>query len=296
MQQRELINFHKEREVGEILSDSFSFIRQNFKPLSKILLKGVGPILLLFVIAFTAYNFIILKGSNEVLITGEIENRIGELTSRFATTFAFGILFLMVVSLLFYSMFFSSINFAVQSYIENKGEIDVEEVTQKSKEKWFGFFGLALLGGIMMFFGMMALVIPGIYLFVPLSIVFSIMAFRGLTISESISYSFKLIRGSWWKSFLILFLMYLIYWISSFIFQIPLSIYTFIRTFVAARSDNLSMDTIMDWPYYILSALSLLVRLVLYGFIIITTTFLYFSLNEKRNRTGVFETIENLGE
>src|SRR5699024_10236922 len=122
MQNNEIINFRKERELGDIITDSFKFIRQNYKILSKILLKIVGPVMLLFVLSYTAYNYLILDGSTGFFDV-QMEKHVEELISQFAVTTLLGMLFMLVITFLFYGLFYAAINFSIQSYIENNGEI-----------------------------------------------------------------------------------------------------------------------------------------------------------------------------
>ncbi len=291
-----LINFKKERNLGEILSDTFAFIRQNYKSLFKIIYKVVGPILLLTLISYSVYLVVVLKGTGNFL-SPDIEENIDNLTSRYAMTFLMGMIFMIVVSVLFYSLFYATLNYSVQSYIENKGKIDEEEVAKKIKYNWSSFFKLAFLSGVFVVLGFFLFFIPGVYIAVPLSLVFSIMIFHEMGVMESISYSFKLIKNNWWMSFFTLFLMLLIYYTASSVFQMPAAIYSLFNTMVSAQSeDGISFTNIYDWPYLILNFLGTMAQFVLYGFVIISTIFLFFSLNEKLNKTGAFETIENLGE
>ena len=53
------IEFKKKREVGDILSDVFAFIRGNFKQLSLIILKTSSPAIILFIVAlaFMTYTY-----------------------------------------------------------------------------------------------------------------------------------------------------------------------------------------------------------------------------------------------
>lgn len=296
MQEQKLINFQKERDLGEVLSDTFTFIRQNYKSLFKVIYKVVGPVMLVMLLSYFAYNYFVFKGSAG-LFTPEFDQHLEQITSKFAVTFFLAIIFILAISVLFYAIFYAAINFAILSYIENKGEINVGEVADKVKEQWMNFFSLAFVAGVMVIFGVMLCFVPGVYLFVPMSLVFSIMIFRQQGVLDSISYSFKLIKSSWWMSFLILFLMLIIYYVGASFFQIPAFIYTLIKTmtFVQTNADMSSLSDIYNWPYMLLSLLGSLAQFVLYVFFIVSTVFLYFSLDEKRNRTGAFETIENLG-
>ena len=53
------IEFKKQRELGEILSDSFGFIRNEFKPFFGTILKIVGPYILVMLISMGFYMYTI---------------------------------------------------------------------------------------------------------------------------------------------------------------------------------------------------------------------------------------------
>ena len=53
------IEFKKQRELGEILSDSFVFIRNEFKPFLGTILKIVGPYILVMLISMGFYMYTI---------------------------------------------------------------------------------------------------------------------------------------------------------------------------------------------------------------------------------------------
>src|SRR5690625_3012708 len=153
MQQQELTNFQKERDLGEVLSDTFKFIRENYKSLFQVIYKVVGPVMLVMLLSYFAYNYLVLKGSTDIF-SAEFEQHLEDITSRFAMTFFLGIMFILVVSILFYAIFYAAINFAIQSYIENEGVINVAEVADKVKHRWMNFFSLAFVAGIMVIFGL----------------------------------------------------------------------------------------------------------------------------------------------
>ncbi|WAC03224.1 hypothetical protein N7U66_06525 [Lacinutrix neustonica] len=51
------IDFKKQRELGEIFTDTFAFIRNEYKPLFKSIIAIAGPYLLLFLFALVFYIY-----------------------------------------------------------------------------------------------------------------------------------------------------------------------------------------------------------------------------------------------
>lgn len=295
MQNNDIIKFRKERDLGDIITDSFKFIRENYKSLFKVMTRVVGPVLLLFILSFTAYNFIVFQGSGGFLTT-EMERHIEELVSRFAVTTLLGAVFMIGISFLFYALFYASLNYSIESYIENNGKIVVEEVSEKVRNTWGHFFGLSLLGTLILVVGFIFFFIPGIYFSAPLAIVFSVMAFHKTGASQSISYSFKLVKGNWWMTFFTVFVILILYYVMSAIFQLPATIYSIVKVMTVSTENEFSFTNMFDWIYIVLNAFSLLVQSLVFGFVVISSAFVYFNLDEKLNRTGTFETIRNLGE
>lgn len=291
------IKFKQERELGEVLSDTFAFIRQNFKALFKVILKVMTPVFVVMLVAFVAYYFLAFRDLNQLFDLIGSSTITGEFPTRFGFSVFLGSFVFLVISILFYAVYFATINYSIQSYIET-GEIDIQEVSGKVWKKWSGFFGLTFMSTMLMVIGFVLCFVPGIYLMVPLSIVFSVMAFEGFNATESIRYSLKLIRHNWWISFFTLFIIGLIYYLGSSLFQIPAMIYALVQTFTMAQeiSGDFNVLDIYNLPYFILTLIGALARFVLYGIVIIATVFIYFNLNEKHNQTGAFESIEKLGE
>lgn len=290
-----LINFKKERDFGELISDTFGFIKQNYKALFKVIVKVAGPIMLLTIVSYLVYNFIIFGGNSP--FSNNFDIIFEEVSGRYTITFMIGVVFMMVVSILFYAIFYAVINYSIQSYIEHDGEINIEEVSDQVRAKWSSFFGLTFVTGIMMFFGFLLCVLPGIYLAVPLSLTYAIMVFKNLGVSDSISYSFRLIKSNWWVSFFTLLVMLIFYYIIVSIFQIPSAIFTMVKVMtVDGNSPGVfNWSDFSSWMMLIFSGLVTVIQFFLFGFLVVTSSFIYFNLDEKLNRTGAFESIDRLG-
>ena len=52
---KDLINFKKQRELGDILTDTFAFIRSEWKALFGMIFKLAGPALVIVLIAYIYY-------------------------------------------------------------------------------------------------------------------------------------------------------------------------------------------------------------------------------------------------
>ena len=279
----QIIRFKQQRELGDIITVTFKFLRENYKPLLKNLLKNSGPFFLLLTAALVYYTYTVAGNPVQVFMGG---------SGNFIIPFVvYGIALLM-----FYSSFYGTILHFIKSYIEHEGIVNEEEVTNGVKNDFFSIFGLSLISSILIIAGLMLLVVPGIYVMVPLSLAGAVLVYRRTGITDAISYSFDLIKDHWWMTFLTLIVIYLLIYVIGLVFQMPMIIYMFIKAFTMAQEGSgAEMVNYNDWVFITLSVLSSLIQYFLSSITIIAIAFIYFNLNEHKNLTGAYEAIENLG-
>ncbi len=300
METANYIDFKRERDLGDILGDSFAFLRYNYKPLFQVIFKLVGPILLVLLLAVTGYLYLMFGQGVGLfsILSSNPENVDTVFGQFFGMTLLVGVV-IIAISVLFYAVFYASINYAIKSYIDHQGTILFDEVAANVRRTWGRFTGISLLAGLMVVVGLFFCIIPGIYLYVPLSLVFAIMAFYDMGVGDSIAYCFKLIKSNWWMSFLTLFIMGIIYYLGSSIFQVPVFIYSLVKAMTVSQDiavgGTADLSEIVDWIYILLSLIAYIARYVFYVLMIICSTFIFFNLNEKKNKTGAYEAIESLG-
>ena len=291
--ENQYINFKKQREIGEVISDTFKFIRENYKLLFTLIFKIAGPAFLILMLCLGYYMYVTM-GIFESL--GTSPNLL--LEGGYLTVGIFVAAILMLVSLvLYFSLLYGTVLNFIKSYVENKGIVNEQEVRQGVKNNIWDLLGIGIVTSIMIFFGFLLCFFPGIYLMVPLSLVFSILIFDKLGISESISYSFTLVKDNWWVTFATLLVMWLLMYLISLIFSLPALFYSLIKGFTMAQEGSMANPLEMfDWVYLLLNLISSIAQYLLYTITVISTVFIYFNLNERKNFTGTFETIDNLGK
>jgi len=285
------IEFKKQRELGEILSDSFGFIRNEFKPFFGTILKIVGPYILVMLISMGFYMYTI----------GDVFNltTIGNRTVNWASPviMVISVLALMLSSIAAYVLAQGTVLYYIKSYIDHKGETNFDEIRQGVYESFWSLIGLGILVGLSVFVGALFCLIPGIYLAVPLSISFAILVFLKKDTMESYQYSFTLIKENWWITFATLFVIYIIVMIATYAFSLPGVIYTWIKMGIfSGEMDAENMNLFSDPIYLLLNILSSLVQFLMNIILLVGTSLVFFNLNEKKNFTGTFERIESLGK
>jgi len=285
------IEFKKKRELGDIIQDTFIFIRSQFKPFFGVFLKIVGPFLGVMLIALALYLWYVgnlLTGGN---ISPETLGMAG------LTQLLIGILYL--VSLLtVYAISQSTVLHYIKSYTEGKGSIDFETIRSNVYASFWSFIGMIFLVSICLFVGIMLCCIPGIYLWVPLSLAFSIMVFDQMGVSEAFSESFKLVKDHWFMTFATLLIMFIIWYVASLAFSIPGTIYSYAKMgILSGELDAESMMNAFQDPIYIFfNMLATIAQFMLNIITLVAGALIYFNLNEHKNFTGTYERIQNLGK
>ncbi len=287
---QDFIQFKKQRELGSILTDTFKFIRLQWKPLFGLIFRIAGPALILLVLAYVFYMQTVF-GS-----LGVIDNNpfvFG--SSEFGFSLIISLILIILAGIAYYGLMYGTVMYSIQSYIKNNGEIDKKEVIAGVKKDFWKLMGISVLTGLMIIVGTIVCIAPGIYLAVVLATTYGILIFEKRSVTESISYSFELIKGEWWISFATLLVVLILYYIIIMIAQIPQYIYFFIKMFTVAETMSSDPSGMFDGIYIALNGFALIMQYIFYVIIVITTGFIYFNLNEKKNFTGTIETIESLG-
>ena len=286
--QNKLIQFKKQRDLGAILGDTFSFLRNEWKQLFTLIFKIAGPALILVVASYIFYM------STTLGSFADLTNPSGPI-GNFTFNAMLAILLMLCSVIAFYALLYGTILNYIKSYIKNNGIVDVNEVRVGVRSKFWSLIGLSFLVALITGVGIVFCVIPGIYLGTVLITTYAIHVFEDRDVMDTISYSFQLIKGEWWITFATLLVMFILYYIILMIFNIPQYIYMFIKMFTIAEQASPDPTSMFDTVYIILNAIAVVAQYLLHTVIVICAVFVYFNLNEKKNFTGTMETIDAIG-
>ncbi|MCH7410608.1 hypothetical protein MM239_14465 [Belliella sp. DSM 111904] len=274
------IQFKKRRELGEILSDTFSFTRQNYKPLIAVLIKTSLIPYILVVLASVYYQYVV-----------------ADLAMLQSTNFGIGIGAMGIASLIFFATSSSTVFSFIKEYEACKGvDLDHNYILDEAKSNFGNMIGLALLAYLMLIFGLVFFVIPGIYFMVPIAMFFPVVLFREMSIFSSVGESFRLIKGYWWVTFGTLIVTVVVIGIMSFAFSVPSLVYTMVKSMVSiSQSGDLStVGQSQDFIAILLNAIASAGSNLLSVVLLIALGFIYFDLDEEKNRTGLRQKIDEL--
>lgn len=287
----QFIELKKKRELGDILSDTFAFLRSQFKPFFNTYLKIVGPYLLVFLISYAFY----FSSFSSLLDFNTLGNQNFD---AFNGLYFFITMVVVAFSgLASYVLSQATTLYYMESYATNNGVISFDEIKTNVYTKFWSFIGLGMLVGLSVIIGFIFCCIPGIFLYVPLVLSFAILVFSGRSVTDSFGYSFDLVKDHWWMTFATIFVVGIIVTISGYAFSIPAVIYQYVKMgILSGEIDAEGFGGVFGDPIYIiLNMVSTLAQFILNIISLVAVALIYFNLNEIKNNEGTFERISKLG-
>jgi len=271
METNEIIEFKKIRTSGELIGVTFDFIRNNFKKLFLSLLFIAGPFLLIANLG-TAYFFRVKPPDPTSILLNMI------------FTYILLVVYQFVILLVSYSF--------VSLYIDRGPDaFDVQDVLQHILHNFWKYLSSELIIIPIIIIGLFLCFFPGIYLAIPLSLIFIIRLRENLSIFEAMSRCFELVKDNWWNTFGFLFLIGICQVIIASIFNIP----TYIVSFSAGLHQTTDISSLFSTTRVISMFLSTIGYLT-YCIQYVGITFQYHNLREQKEATGLFDKLDSIKE
>ena len=275
------VEFAKVRDFGEIISDSFLFVRENFKPLISAFFTFCGIFLIAGAVVGIMQQF---KMADVYGDSDMVTNGMGKI---------FGVQYFLVLLFSFLSL--TAIMVTTLAYItlyKEKGNIAPtnEEIWGYFKYYYLKIFGSVLINLVIICIGSLFCLIPGIYLYPIVGLIYPIIIVENTSYGYAFSKSFKLIKDNWWLVFGSLFIIVLIVGIAGGIATAPVSVGTFIDTIL-----NPQKGIQISKPMAVASVIVTQICHILYVLPVITLALCYFSVSESKEGTGLLSRINQLG-
>ncbi|WP_319503247.1 hypothetical protein [uncultured Draconibacterium sp.] len=273
MEQKD-IRFRKQRDLGVVISDSFDFLKQEAKPIFRM----IGIYVLPFVILYAGVQVYFQRNVLSQFDLSNPESLMADIGPFYQNLFMFMFFGLFVQSLLmgtYYSY--------IEAYIKHgKGNFQLTDISSKFFSNSLLALGANLIFVIIVFFGAMMCLLPGLYFANTFSLVVFILIFEKKGISEALSRSWKLVNSSWWNTLLINLIAIVIVYAVGIVLSIPSMIMGVSSNIFSAELTNPA-----DYPtwYWVLNAISSVVTTVLLVIPFTFQAFQYFNLAERNDPT-----------
>ena len=318
-----MIILPQERDFGDKINASFSFISQNFKTFFLSLLYFAGPLSLIGVIA----NGIVQSNNLGFDSADKVKPLLRNAGDIFADYFGDSLAHLFTISYLIATIFLilASVTVAIAVYAfmieynkaENQEAITIERVWARMQTIFLpvlGSYGIVFLliilillafGGIIGavisagggFLGSFTAAIFGLIAFLTLlyfGVMFSlspaIVAYEGRNGLEALGRAKFLIKDKWWATFLLLLIITIINSFISMIFGVPAMIITFMK--VLKVYGGISGNTVL----IITTVISTIGQVIVSSLTYVAISFQYFNLVEKREANGLKMLIQEIGK
>ncbi|UAM99223.1 hypothetical protein K8354_05210 [Polaribacter litorisediminis] len=280
MDDQNFINFKKKRDLGAMLSDTFQFLNTEWKPFFGAILKtAIIPIL----IAICAIMYYMI--SSVSLMSSLSEDTNYDVFNLNFSDLLVPILAFISSYIIAYALITITALGYIKSYIEHKGDVNYQEVQNEIQQKFWTYARLFFTVGVIVFFGALFCVLPGIYLGVVLSVSFCLVIFQNKGVFDAIGDSFSFIKNHWWETFGILIVVQLIVMAVGVVVDLPASLYqTADLASIFNGEDNIDVLSSFSDPIYLgFLAISYFVRFILYIVSIVISVFIYFDIKEQKN-------------
>lgn len=277
----EKIDLHQVRGFSDSITVTFNFVKQEFKPLLKLLAVIVLP--LIFVDLFL--KSFMMRGMLSLMVSGPLNQPFAEKVGLFVITYLMALFVIYWVALFVMSY--------VQVYTDRFSMLEQKQITPG--EVWRVMsgnvgkvLGVSLLYFFIVMMGCVFFFIPGIYfavafVFAPLFVVF-----RGKSVSASLGASMNLVRGRWWSLLGYLLVLQMILGALSYVFNIPYMVVFFKSAFSRATPGVYEMTfslMLQGFGQYVLQVVALVgIAVRFFGFL------------EQDEHTGLLNKIEQMGE
>ncbi|MFI5160043.1 MAG: hypothetical protein ACHQHN_02145 [Sphingobacteriales bacterium] len=276
------------RDFGEIINDTFTFIRQNFKPLLKYFFIFCG-----FFVLVTASVTIVLQ-IKAINIVGSYNP--DNFNEGNAFTRVFSLLWGYLLLGLFMVFEYVAVNVTVLCFITLYKQ--KQNTIPTSEEMWgyIKYFYLRILWCTILLYlliivGMVFCIIPGIYLSVVFVLVPPIMIMENTSFGYAFNKSFRLIKDNWWVTFGVIIVISIILYVLNLAVSIPSMVLGAGNVFlhITKRSATLSL------PVAILTAAVDSIASFFRILMIVAVSLCYFNLAETKEGTALMERINQFG-
>jgi len=276
------------RDFGEIINDTFLFVRQNFKPLLKYFFIFCGIFIAGSIISASLMQ-LKMVGAMSSISSGTYNREYRpSIFNFFGIEYAFTIIFALLS--------FVTIQVTILSYIALYKAKDKQIPTSEEMWGYIKYYFLRVLGSsillnILIVFALLFCIIPGLYLAPIFALIFPIMVMENTSFGYAFNRSFYLIKENWWVTFGSLIVIWIIFYVAIMVVSIPTSIINMVSLIAVPQKGGRALSV----PAAIIGAV---LQQLCQVFAVLPVTALalcYFNLTESKDGTSLMDKINKLG-
>lgn len=258
-------------EIGDLLDETFRMYRRHF-----FLFAGISVILSIPGAA--------LSGSSYALLTGLLQqtsvDQPADLGFLEGTVLAYGVFFVISVALI--PFFYGAVTYAACESALGR-PVTAMGVLRGVVRRYFPLLGYGVLIGVMLFV-LFCLIPLWVWIWVNWVVVMPVMFVENVGLGAAMGRSWRLVEGRWWRTFLIVFLMLVVFYVV----RIALS------AFIALGQTLLQLVLSSVVVFWISGASSVIVDSLVNPVIQIALVLIYFDLRVRREALDLFQLAQRL--
>ncbi len=267
----------KYRDLGDIVTDTFAYIRVHY--------KSLGKALLLLVLPFFLVSGMLVGEAYSGIFTAIMDNPDATPESIESSGFWIGMLMLALSSGALLTITLTHIKLS-----QSHDEIEISMLLERFGNHFLTLFLLYIIIIIAVFFSFFLFIIPGIYVGVKLFISPAVAVIEDRNPLDAISRSWSLVQGHWWFTLGVYLVMNIITSFMSYVLIIPATI---IMGFISSSGADTSQ--VFGTGMGIMYGLMIVVASLFSVLMLIAMCLQYFNLIERKEGAGLRSKIEELG-
>lgn len=269
--------FEKPREFGDIISDTFQYLRINFKPLGKALLFFAVPLYII--------QALLMKDVSQEMLTDILNNpeNIDSLNAIFNWKYFSGIFLSVIASAVLAAVTYKHLRLSAAGL-----STEPEAIKTGLTNLVSAYIALYLIMGTVLFFSSIFFLIPGIFIGIRWALAPAALILEdNSSITSAMKRSWHLVRGSWWQTLGLIVVTYIIITFSTYIVVIPATLLTL---FASTAGDSGVLAGAVSIIYSLSAAFASLLQVIMY----IALALHFYNLRERKEGGGLSSKIEQL--
>ncbi len=292
MQNAAPMRLQEYRDFGQIISATFRFLRENWRPLLRSLAVVCVPLALIsgFFMGKSMGDFMILGASAGNL--GDNEDAVMNSVLLSMLPMIFGYL-LMAITMLLVMI---AVNEYLAAYHDNQHQgMSTGDLWKRVAGNIGSYIGIGILSLALIMVGMVLCYLPGIYVAVVLSLSFIAFAVERRGAIDSMKRSNALVKDHWWETFGLVLVMSMIQTTIIYALMMPFFlIFNFadLNTWVNLEEEAQTGSGMMPVLFAIGAAGYTLLAILTYPMLSVAVGLKYFSLKEEKEGVGIRNRIQ----
>jgi len=273
--------FKQTRFFSEIFQASVDFLRQEWRFFLKMIAFYAGP----FILITAGLNVFFQQSLQEAVMNPDF-------FSNPVSVFSGNFFLLLLAGLISNTMLYAAVYAYIVLYAEKgSGNFSQDEVWQKIRDSFLLVLISSIVVGFLTILGTLLFIIPGIYIAVPLAMIFISRMYENISLGDGIRRVFNLIRGHWWQTFGLILVSAILVFFIQLLVSLPQTIYSGIRGFHQMSGGQPGGN---DMIYQMLNIITIFLTTIAGAYTLLIIALQYFSLREEKDQPDLNQRVQEL--